>query len=130
MSESVWQSYYHSIFCVLFHKLEKDVIKVKDRDPSSFSHHEKTKLLIALHKLISETIPNNPKHPKFNLGLTMGNKYTCWKKVRFLNRRYRLYFRFREDQSVIVYAWFNDKNTLRKEGSKTDPYISFQATAR
>jgi len=27
---------------------------------------------------------------------------------------------------VLVYAWVNDENTLRKAGSKTDPYAVFR----
>lgn len=28
---------------------------------------------------------------------------------------------------VIVYAWINDERTLRKSGSRTDPYRVFRA---
>ena len=28
---------------------------------------------------------------------------------------------------MIVYAWVNDENTLRKAGSRTDPYSVFRA---
>ena len=28
---------------------------------------------------------------------------------------------------MIVYAWVNDRNTLRKEGARTDPYRLFAA---
>jgi hypothetical protein len=32
----------------------------------------------------------------------------------------------RLEQQPIVYAWVNDENTLRKAGSKTDPYSIFR----
>ena len=41
--------------------------------------------------------------------------------------RYRLFFRFASSPvKVIVYVWFNDENTLRKAGSKSDVYESFK----
>ena len=41
--------------------------------------------------------------------------------------RYRLFFRFASNPSkVIVYVWFNDEDTLRKAGSKTDVYETFK----
>lgn len=41
--------------------------------------------------------------------------------------RYRLFFRFASSPvKVIVYVWFNDEDTLRKAGSKTDVYEAFK----
>jgi toxin YhaV len=40
--------------------------------------------------------------------------------------RYRLFFRFASSPTkVIVYVWFNDEDSLRKAGSKTDVYETF-----
>ena len=38
-----------------------------------------------------------------------------------------MFFRFDSRSKVIVYAWVNDENTLRKAGSSTDPYAVFRA---
>lgn len=41
--------------------------------------------------------------------------------------RYRLFFRFASKPvKLIVYVWFNDEDTLRKAGSKTDVYEVFK----
>ena len=41
--------------------------------------------------------------------------------------RYRLFFRFASNPvKVIVYVWFNDEDTLRKAGAKTDVYETFK----
>ena len=41
--------------------------------------------------------------------------------------RYRLFFRFASNPvKVIVYVWFNDEDTLRKAGAKTDVYDAFK----
>jgi toxin YhaV len=42
--------------------------------------------------------------------------------------RYRLFFRFASKPiKLIVYVWFNDEDTLRKAGSKTDVYEVFKS---
>jgi hypothetical protein len=43
------------------------------------------------------------------------------------HERYRLFYRFSRKEKVIVYAWVNDEGTLRKAGSKSDPYAVFCA---
>jgi len=41
--------------------------------------------------------------------------------------RYRLFFRFASRPAkTIVFVWFNDEDTLRKAGSKTDVYEAFR----
>jgi toxin YhaV len=41
--------------------------------------------------------------------------------------RCRLFFRFASKPvKLIVYVWFNDEDTLRKTGSKTDVYETFR----
>ena len=41
--------------------------------------------------------------------------------------RYRLFFRFAPSPiQIIIYVWFNDENTSRKAGAKTDVYETFK----
>ena len=40
-------------------------------------------------------------------------------------RNARLFFRADSQAKVIVYAWVNDRDTLRKAGASTDPYAVF-----
>jgi toxin YhaV len=51
-----------------------------------------------------------------------------WRRVKTgMPDRYRLFFRFASrPMKVIVYAWFNDEDTLRKAGSNTDVYETFK----
>jgi len=35
--------------------------------------------------------------------------------------------RFSAEHKIIVYAWVNDEGSLRKSGSRTDPYVLFKA---
>ena len=39
--------------------------------------------------------------------------------------KFRLFFRADSQAKVIVYAWVNDRDTLRKAGASTDPYAVF-----
>ena len=52
---------------------------------------------------------------------------THWRRVKKgLPNRYRLFFRFASSPvKLIVYVWFNDEDTLRKAGAKTDVYETF-----
>ena len=51
-----------------------------------------------------------------------------WRRVKKgMPDRYRLFFRFASKPvKLIVYVWFNDEDTLRKAGSKTDVYEVFK----
>ena len=42
-----------------------------------------------------------------------------------IGRRFRLFFRYDARAKVIVYAWVNDRSTLRSSGSRSDPYTVF-----
>jgi len=55
----------------------------------------------------------------------MGPDNRHWFRATF-HGRYRLFFRFSTQQKIIVYAWVNDDASLRKAGSKTDPYRVFK----
>ena len=73
-------------------------------------------------------MPTNPDAPQFRLGKTLGSANTNWRRVKKgMPDRYRLFFRFASSPvKVIVYVWFNDEDTLRKAGSKSDVYESFR----
>ena len=50
-----------------------------------------------------------------------------WGLKKGMPERYRLFFRFASKPvKLIVYVWFNDEDTLRKAGSKTDVYETFK----
>ena len=46
-------------------------------------------------------------------------------RAKFGGNRFRLFFRADSRARVIVYAWVNDRDTLRKAGAGTDPYAVF-----
>jgi len=123
-----WQLFYFKFFKVALDELEQTVTKLAAQDPAGYKSHPKTRLLASIYKAITETVPADPDHPDFRLGKTLGAEYTNWRRVKKgMPDRYRLFFRFASRPiKLIVYVWFNDEDTLRKAGSKTDVYEVFR----
>lgn len=123
-----WRLYYYRIFKAALDELEATVSKLAADDPAGFKTHPKTKLLAMVYRAITEGVPANPDAPGFRLGKTLGPDHTHWRRVKKgMPDRYRLFFRFASNPvKVIVYVWFNDEDTLRKAGSKTDVYETFK----
>jgi toxin YhaV len=73
-----------------------------------------------------DIIPRDPNAPEFRQGNTLGPDNRHWFRAKF-HQRYRLFYRFSSKEKVILFAWVNDERTLRKSGSKSDPYLVFRA---
>ncbi|MCX7098551.1 MAG: type II toxin-antitoxin system YhaV family toxin [Methylococcales bacterium] len=124
-----WNLYFTDIFENQLDKLVKEVEALAEKDPGHFYKHPKYKLLLAIEDNIYRKIPLNPNDVKYRLGATLGKKHSHWRRVKKNNlpSRYRLFFQFRSDSRTIIYAWFNDESSLRKDGAKTDVYTVFEA---
>ena len=123
-----WQLFYFKLFKAALDELEREVTQVAAKDPAGYKTHPKAKLLASLYKAITQTVPHNPDGPDFRLGKTLGAEHANWRRVKKgMPDRYRLFFRFASKPvKLIVYVWFNDEDTLRKAGSKTDVYEVFK----
>ena len=128
MIENGWRLYYFSLFKAALDELEAFVTELAEKDPKGYRTHPKTKLLASVYRAVTEMVPANPDAPEFRLGKTLGSANTNWRRVKKgMPDRYRLFFRFASNPvKVIVYVWFNDEDTLRKAGSKTDVYETFR----
>lgn len=128
MNINGWQVYYFRSFAAALDELEANVAALAKSDPRGYKTHPKTRLLASVYKAITERVPANPDHPDFRLGNTLGRGYGNWRRVKKgLPGRYRLFFRFASNPvKLIVHVWFNDEDTLRKAGSKTDVYEAFR----
>ena len=120
-----WTLYLYYIFDEQLGALEKRVGIAKKQRPADYPSLPATKLLAKVNELIRERIPIDPTAPQFRPGNTLGKANRQWFRAKFLVR-YRLFFRFSTQEKAIVYAGMNDEATLRKRGSKTDPYVMFE----
>ena len=129
MNANGWQLYYHRIFKAALDELEAAVRQIAADDPRGYKTHPNTRLLALIYRTVTQLVPTNPDAPDFRLGKTLVAGHTNWRRVKKgMPGRYRLFFRFATAPvKVIVYVWFNDEDTLRKAGAKTDVYESFRS---
>lgn len=123
-----WQVFYYKAFAAALDELEAEVTRLATKDPKGYKAHPKTRLLASVYEVITQRVPANPEDAQFRLGKTLGSAHKYWRRVKKgLPDRYRLFFRFASKPvRLIVYAWLNDEDTLRKVGAKTDVYAAFQ----
>lgn len=126
MEVNGWTLYFHPLFRQQLEKLTAQVEALQAKDPAGYKEQPATKLLATINRHIREIIPRDPNAAEFRQGNTLGADNRHWFRAKF-HERYRLFYRFSSKEKVIVYAWVNDEGTLRKAGSKTDPYAVFRA---
>ena len=126
MEANGWSLYLHPLFQQQLEKLTAQVEGLRAKDPTGYKEQSATKLLATIDRHIREIIPRDPNAAEFRQGNTLGADNRHWFRAKF-HERYRLFYRFSSKDKVIVYAWVNDESTLRKAGSKTDPYTVFRA---
>ncbi len=127
--ESGWQLYVHPAFSKPFNALTGEVERLAAADPKGYVGHPKAKLLRRIVDLIENEIPRDPGAAEYALGNTPGPAHRHWRRAKFLGR-FRLFFRYSSQARVIIYAWVNDGNMLRKAGGRNDPYTVFGALLR
>lgn len=121
-----WKLYLHPLFEQQLRSLVDQVDRLAKRDPAGYREHPAAKLLATINRYMREVIPRDPNAREFRQGDTLGTDNRHWFRAKF-HQRYRLFYRFSSSERVIVYAWVNDERTLRKAGSKSDPYRVFRA---
>jgi toxin YhaV len=121
-----WRLFVHPLFQAQLEKLAARVEKQAAKDPQGYSSHPAAKLLASVNHYMREVIPRDPNSPEFRQGNALGPGNRHWFRAKF-HGRYRLFFRFSTQQKLIVYVWVNDEQSLRKAGSRTDPYAVFKA---
>ena len=120
-----YQLFVWSGFLDRWQALRREVERLKALHPDTYRSMPATKLFAAVRSATLRHIPNNPASPSFRQGNALGRDFRHWRRATFF-QRFRLFFRFSEEMSVIVYVWLNDEPTLRKRGARTDPYTVFR----
>lgn len=121
-----WKLFSYPLLDQQLEPLLRRVETLAKKDPKGYHNAGATKLLATINRYMREIIPRDPSAAEFRQGNTLGPDNRHWFRAKF-HDRYRLFFRFSSKDKVIVYAWINGEGTLRKSGSKTDPYNVFRA---
>jgi len=121
-----WSLFGHQAFNEAFEALIEEVEALIADDPHGFHHHPTYKLFHKLSDCVFKRVPADPASKDF-FGGDAFDGHTHWRRAKHgMPPRYRLFFQFRSDAPKrIIFAWFNDEGTLRKEGSRTDCYATF-----
>ena len=125
LSRNGWRLLAHPLFLDQLERLLASVERARRADPQGWRGKADARLLAALHALLLDRIPHDPLAAEFRQGNTLGPAHRHWFRARFGGNRFRLFFRADSRAKVIVYAWVNDRETLRKAGAGTDPYAVF-----
>lgn len=120
-----WRLYAHPLFLDQLERLTTAVERAKRSNRQGWQGKPDARLLAALRSLLLDRIPRDPLAPEFRQGNTLGREHRHWFRTKFGGNRFRLFFRVDSRARVIVYAWVNDRDTLRKAGASTDPYAVF-----
>src|ERR1700679_1322149 len=126
MVRNGWKLYSYPLFADQLNLLVEKAEKLAKQSPVTYMSEPTAKLLATIEDLIYKQIPSNPEAPQFRQGNTLGKENKHWFRAKS-HQRYRLFFRYSTKHKVIVYAWLNDENTLRKGGARTDPYAVFSS---
>jgi toxin YhaV len=119
-----WTLYTWPAFAERWTALREAVEEQRKRDPDGYRQGAAAKLFLTLRNIVLHEIPSDPAHARYRQGLTLGDEGRHWRRAKF-HQRFRLFFRYHSQARIIVYAWLNDELTLRKAGSRTDPYHVF-----
>jgi toxin YhaV len=119
-----WILLFHECIVGQLQRLHAAAARAERSDPLGFGRNANVKLFRALSRLILETVPADPARDEYRLGNTLGPAHRHWRRAK-VGRRFRLFFRYDSRARTIVYAWVNDQQTLRRAGSRFDPYTVF-----
>lgn len=122
-----WTVYAHPLFLAQLETLTLAVAAARDEDPKGYASSANAKLLAALRKLVFEIIPVDPTRPELRQSGTLGPSRKHWFRAKFGGGRFGLFFRYSSSAKIIIFAWVNDRESLRTYGSKNDVYTVFKA---
>jgi toxin YhaV len=120
-----WSLFGHPQFLGQLDRLIAAAERARQADPLGWQGNSNVKLLAVLRDLMLERVPRDPLAPEFRQGNTLGPEHRHWFRAKFGANRFRLFFRADTASRIVVYAWVNDRDTLRKAGSASDPYAVF-----
>lgn len=122
---AVWRSFVHPLFVEQHGLLRDSVDRARRANPATWQRKPDARLYAMIRALTRDRIPRDPLAPEFRQGNTLGPAHRHWFRAKFAGNRFRLFFRADSTARIIVYAWVNDRDRLRKAGADSDPYALF-----
>src|SRR3546814_6664414 len=119
-----WTLYAHPLFLDQLEDLLQAVEKARLKDPAGYTRKNATKRLAAVAKLAFEVIPQDPERPDYRQGDTLGEDRKHWMRAKFF-QQYRLFFRFRKSERIIVLAWRSEEHTSELQSLMRNSYAVF-----
>lgn len=117
---------YHELYSQRVRELKARVKELKDRlSPEEFARHETIKLAVRIRAAETE-IAGEPNRPEYLLHAEL-RKFRRYKRGL---GRYRLIFCFSASPPIIIFLYLNTADSLRKAGSRQDPYERFKLMLR
>ena len=120
-----WRLFGHPLLLEQLDRLIVAAERARRSDPVGWRGNANVRVLAALRDLILDRVPADPLAAVFRQGNTLGPAHRHWFRAKFGGNRFRLFFRADSASRIVVYAWVNDRDTLRKAGAATDPYAVF-----
>jgi toxin YhaV len=120
-----WRLFGHPLLLDQVGKLMVAAERARQSDSVGWQGNANVKLLATLRDLMLDRVPRDPLAPEFRQGNTLGPARRHWFRAKFGANRFRLFFRADSAARIVVYAWVNDRDTLRKAGAASDPYAVF-----
>lgn len=120
-----WRLVGHPLVLDQLDKLIAAAERARQSYPTGWQGNANVKLLATLRDLMLDRVPRDPLAAEFRQGNMLGPAHRHWFRAKFGANRFRLFFRADSAARIVVYAWVNDRDTLRKAGAASDPYAVF-----
>lgn len=117
---------YHELYHRRIQELKSRVRELKGQlSPEEFARHETVKLAVRIRDAEKE-VADDPHRPEYLLRDEL-RKFRRYKRGL---GRYRIIFCFSGKPPIIIFLYLNTADSLRKAGSRQDPYELFKAMLR
>lgn len=121
-----WTLLYHPVFGDRYAALRDQARVLKRKlDEESWARHPTVRLVAGVRRLVMEVIPQDPTAAEYQLRDDLKGFYRA--SGLGLPPRYRLFWVASPRARAIVFLYLNDETTLRKQGSRSNPYEQFRA---
>jgi toxin YhaV len=120
-----WTLFARPLFLDQLDRLTAAAARARRADPRGWQGNANVRLLAMLRELMLDRVPRDPLSAEYRQGNTLEAEHRHWFRAKFGANRFRLFFRADSASRIIVYAWVNGRDPVRKVGAATEPYVVF-----